>query len=132
MAARWIDWVEIVIHRRRVLKYGLGAAAALWIRGAAGQAAASLEGRVVDADGAPVHGAVITVSSPGLPQGDVSLVSDGAGGFRVESVEPALYDISVDADGFRQARLRDVLLEPGQTASVELVLERRFPGQGSY
>jgi outer membrane receptor protein involved in Fe transport len=105
--------------------YRLAACAAIVILQAAaafGQApTATVRGRVQDAQGRPVAAATVTVVVPAtaltrtVPTGD-----DGT--FVVASLPPATVDLSVAARGFADVQRRGIVLEVGQTATVDVDL----------
>ena len=124
------------IRRRRVVGLGLAAAVAIAVHGAetgtaGAQGGATIAGRVVDEDGAPVAGAAVTIASTYLPAGEESLETDGAGAFRLADLPAGLYDVFVEI-GPRHAELRDVRVADGGTARVEIVLGKPGASNGGY
>lgn len=105
------------------------------------QAGASLSGRVLDASGAVVPGASISVRAAG---GEVRpAVSSVRGEFRIGGLPAGQYELTVSMSGFRTARSRleikdqvdvrvDVRLELGSLVeSVTVVGQRRSPAAGT-
>ncbi len=124
----------VTIGRRRLLGLGLAAAFGLAALGgsASGLAEASIDGRVVDEAGAPLPNAVVSVQSPDLPDGEANTSTDAQGVFHLAPVRAGLYDLTVELEGFRRGERRDLLVEEGRAAQVEIKLERRGPGEGGY
>ncbi len=129
-----------MIERRRLMGLGLAAAVAagtgtIW-SGSVAQAddngSGSLTGQVVGQDGAPVAGANVTVTSAMLDAGDATLTTDEAGRFLLTPAPAGLYDVAVEREGYRPGSVTSVRVGDNQTARVEIVLERRAPGESSY
>ncbi len=121
------------LRRRQLIGFGLAAAVTLAspISARADQEG-TLVGRVLDEGGTPVSGAQVVVSSALLPDGEVPLVADGTGAFRLDSLESGFYDVSVEIDGIRRGQYRDVQVKAGAPTIVEVVLEPRVTGEGGY
>ena len=73
----------------------------------------SLAGAVVGADGGPVAGAVVRLSSR---QGESSATTDHDGRFLLPHLTPARYDVRVEHEGFRPAELAAVDVRLGSGA----------------
>ncbi|PYV14317.1 MAG: hypothetical protein DMG07_12180, partial [Acidobacteria bacterium] len=83
---------------------------------------ATIKGRVMDAQGAAVPGATITIRN--LSQGTSrSAVSAAAGEFQIPLLQPGVHEITVEAPGFGTQVLKDVRVTVGQTASFDVKLE---------
>jgi outer membrane receptor protein involved in Fe transport len=82
---------------------------------------ATIRGRVHDAQGASIASATVTVSGrdTGLSR-TVQAASDGT--FVIASLPPATIDLTVSAGGFATTKRSGVVLEVGQTASVDVEL----------
>jgi hypothetical protein len=80
--------------------------------------------------GAPLGGVNVTVASFDLPAGELGLVTNDRGAFQTGAVPPGLYDIFATATEFLPGEIRDVRLEDGRTATVEIVLVRRDGSAG--
>jgi outer membrane receptor protein involved in Fe transport len=87
----------------------------------------SIEGTVVDQNGAAVPGATVNVTSPNLisPQ---SATTDDSGRFRVLSLPPGRYLVTVEAvgKGFSKFEQKDVEVNLSKTSSIDIALA---PGQ---
>jgi hypothetical protein len=82
---------------------------------------ASIRGTVRDAQGAPVASASVTVT--GSARGwSRSAVTAADGTFVVPNLPPGVVDVAVAASGFDTAKRGDVLLEVGQTATIDVAL----------
>jgi hypothetical protein len=128
-----------MIERRRLI--GLGLAATLAVGGLTGQRSAAtvqaqeggsgrLEGHVVGDDGAPVAGAIVTVTSPELEAGDATLTTDERGQFALGPVRPGLYDVAVEMAGYRDGSLTSLSVQASESTRAEITLQRRAPGEG--
>ena len=83
--------------------------------------AATLRGRVLDAQGRGIAGSVrIVHANTGL---DRETRADAAGVFALTSIPPGDVDVIVSATGFADRRIAAVRLEVGQSAEVEVVLQ---------
>ncbi len=95
----------------------LGLCAALALAFLAAPSAAQLTGRlagqVMDAEGAPLPGATVTVNSPNL-MGSRTDFADADGGFSFPSLPPGVYTVEATLDGF----------VPQQRSEVEVRLSR--------
>jgi len=82
----------------------------------------ALSGTVVDPAGASVPGAEVTVFN--LETGAVSkTTTNAAGEFLVPSLPTARYAVTVDAPGFKQAKVTDVTLDVGVPTAIKIGLE---------
>jgi hypothetical protein len=129
-----------MIERRRLMGLGLAAAVVagtgvIWSDGVAqadDEGAGSVSGHVVGQDGAPVAGANVTVTSAMLDAGDATLTTDDAGRFLLTPAPAGLYDVAVEREGYRPGQVTSLRVGGNETARVEIVLERRAPGESSY
>jgi carboxypeptidase family protein/TonB-dependent receptor-like protein len=71
----------------------------------------SITGQVVDAQGAPVPGATVTVTSP---QGPKTLVSDANGRFFAPYLAPGRYSVKVELTGFSPVEQKNIDVHLGQ------------------
>ena len=89
---------------------------------ASGQVSAAISGKVEDASGAAVRGAVVTVKS--LETGATRAVTTGdAGTYRVLSLPLGPQEVKAEKSGFRAIVRGGINLEVGQEAVVNLRLE---------
>lgn len=94
--------------------------------------AGQLVGVVTTPDGAPLAGAVITVSSAALATGDTTLTTDDAGRFALGPIPPGLYDVAVELPGYRRGLLGGLPVADGKITDASLILERRTGGEDGY
>ena len=85
-------------------------------------AMATLRGTVMDAQGAVLPGANVTVTNPATGQ-QRTTISDDLGNFLVSQLAPNTYRIEVEAAGFARARLPEISLNVGDRRSVPIKLE---------
>jgi hypothetical protein len=84
-----------------------------------------LIGKVVDAQGAVIPGATVTLNRIDVPQGagrDFTVVSNERGTFNIRSIFPGRYRITVSLEGFREF-VNELNLEIGRTLNVCSTLE---------
>src|SRR5688572_22989943 len=99
----------------------------IWLVAFAGTALAQqgtseIRGRVVDAQAAGVPGVTVTVRNQ-----DTGVfretISNPDGTYFVSGVVPGFYEVTGELQGFKKAQQRDVRLEVGKTASLDLTLQ---------
>ncbi|MGH9666811.1 MAG: carboxypeptidase-like regulatory domain-containing protein, partial [Bryobacteraceae bacterium] len=85
-----------------------------------GQVAGRVTGLVLDGSGASIPGAGVTLH---IPAGAAVYTSKTAtdGHFTIASVKPGVYDLIVDAAGFRQAAIHGVVVDPARESAVRPV-----------
>lgn len=82
----------------------------------------SVTGSVTDATGAAIPGASVTVTN--MQQGvHYSAVTNGAGAYTVPALIPGVYQIKVEARGFKSEISRNITLEVSQIARQNFKLE---------
>ena len=81
----------------------------------------SLRGTVQDSSGARVAGAEINVRNVALPLSREAH-ADARGEFRMEDVAPGSYQISVQANGFAEARAQ-VIIAVGSVREISVILQ---------
>ena len=84
---------------------------------------ATLEGRVIDPQDAPIAGATVTVTSPML-RSPVIAISDQTGAYRFASLLPGAYRVTFAIPGFQQQQHDGIVVRAGtvRVLSVQLVL----------
>jgi hypothetical protein len=81
----------------------------------------TITGKVVDAQGAPVPGATVTVTSP---QGPKTIVTDAAGRFFAPYLTPGRYAVKVELSGFSPVEQKNIDVRLGQRLDLgELALK---------
>ena len=83
---------------------------------------ATLQGRVVDAVGQVLVGAVITARKDSTGQ-ERSVSTDDGGSFTLASLSPGSYTVAVQVTGFKFYQQRDVSLNVGRTTEITIKLE---------
>ena len=89
---------------------------------AAQQGTTELRGRVVDSQGAVLPGVTVTVrnQATGMYR---ETVTGADGSFIASGLVPGTYEVLAQLEGFKKFDRRDLLLEVGKTASIEVPLE---------
>src|SRR5438477_1277164 len=82
----------------------------------------SISGFVTDDTSAALPGATVTVRQVETDQQRV-VVTDGAGRYRAQQLVPGQYEVSVELQGFRTARVPDLTLTVGQDAVVDVQMK---------
>lgn len=85
-------------------------------------AGGSIEGKVVDPKGAAVTGATVTLSDD-LNNQTFTAVSDANGHYKIESLPPGTYTVTISASGFGEGRKEAVKVGESATATVDFKLE---------
>jgi hypothetical protein len=86
------------------------------------QGTTEVRGRVLDPQGSVLPGATVTVRNQATGMFRET-VSSGDGTYFVSSIVPGSYEISAELQGFKKVSRRDVVLELGKTATVDVQLE---------
>jgi hypothetical protein len=95
---------------------------ATMVTGARAQYRAGIQGTILDAQGAGVDGATITLTNKGTGKVDV-FTSDANGVYNFLSLGPGHYSIAAEKAGFKKKVLDDVLVSAEQTQSVDITVE---------
>ena len=82
---------------------------------------AVLRGRVLDAQKAPVPGATLTITNQAT-RVVRHTVSNADGTYFITSIAPGLYVLEAQLSGFSKYSRRDVRLDRGRTATVDVQL----------
>jgi len=88
--------------------------------GAAQTQTGTVEGKVLDDQGAVVPGATVTLTGP---RGSQSAVSDGEGLYRFVGVAPGTYAVKAELPGFQPQQVENVPVSVAKTASVDFSLK---------
>src|SRR5690349_694964 len=81
-----------------------------------------ISGTVVDANGAAVPGATVTVTNIGTGQ-KITVTTSDTGSFTVQSLDPVTYNVLVEAKGFKKAILDKVKVDTASTTPANVSLE---------
>ena len=90
---------------------------------AAAQGVGAIGGTVVDASGAVLPGATVTLANPGTIGGNQTTVSDERGTYRFTRLVPGRYEVRAELQGFRSAVPGEVVVNADVTVRVDLRLE---------
>src|ERR1700730_15816308 len=80
-----------------------------------------ISGTVMDANGAAIAGASVTITNIGTNQTQKVTTSD-SGSFQTSSLDPVTYSVLVEVAGFKKAILGAVKVETATTATANVVL----------
>ena len=108
--------------RRVGFSVALVCLAALLVPSAA-SAQVGIAGSVRDGTGAALPGVTVEASSPALIEKSRTVVTDGAGQYRIIDLSPGVYSVSFTLAGFKTIRRTDILLEGTLTAQVNVDME---------
>ncbi len=82
----------------------------------------AITGTVFDSSGAVVADAVVVVTNLGTKQ-QIRVKTSNSGAYNVLSLDPVAYDVSVEMQGFKKETVKNVKVDTGATATVNLTLE---------
>jgi hypothetical protein len=86
--------------------------------GAQAQTFASITGVVKDASGAVLPGVTVEAASPALIEKVRSVVTDGTGQYRIESLRPGVYEVTFTLPGFSTVKRVGIELQGSFSATV--------------
>ena len=78
--------------------------------------------RATDSQGGAVPGVTITLTSPVLVSGSTTAITDSAGVNRFPSLQPGLYSVKLELQGFRTVVREGVQVVVGQTVPLDMQL----------
>jgi hypothetical protein len=81
----------------------------------------AISGRVTDPQGAIVPNATVTVTNTGT-NGVVTVNANDDGGYRASNLQPGTYRVETTVSGFAPAKADNILVEVGQTTTVNIPL----------
>jgi len=112
------------MFKRRASALLLVAAALILVpaTGAWAQTTGRIIGQIVDAQGAALPGATVTVSSPNL-QGVQTQVTDSEGNYRFLSLPPGRYSVKVDLASFKTGEQKNVEVGLDRTVTLPFTLQ---------
>jgi len=82
----------------------------------------AISGVVLDPNGAAVPGAAVTITNVGTGQ-KVTVTTTDSGSFTVQSLDPVIYSVLVEAKGFKKAVLDKVKVDTAVTVPANVTLE---------
>src|SRR5581483_9198270 len=103
----WSRWISLLVL----------AAGAIWAQADANKSA--LAGTVVDAEGAPLSGARVSVSNRNTASRR-EMLTNTQGQYRFGALEPGEYELIVEATGFAPLSVKPVILTVGASLQVNL------------
>jgi carboxypeptidase family protein/TonB-dependent receptor-like protein len=114
---------------RKVFMYVLALCLAGFASGAMAQSSTtgSIEGTVIDQNGAAVRGAAVTVTSPNLISPQTATTND-SGHYTIPNLPPGPYKVSVEASGFAKFEQDNVGVNLGRTSSGDAQLKLQSVG----
>ena len=81
-----------------------------------------ISGTVSDATGAAIPGAKVTITNAGTQQ-SVTLTTSDNGTYSASSLEPVVYNVTVESANFKKSVVSDVKVDTATTATVNVLLE---------
>ena len=108
--------------RRVVLRQAVLCAIVLLVA-RAGSAQVAIAGVVKDGTGAVLPGVTVEASSPALIEKTRTVVTDGAGQYKIIDLSPGTYQVAFALTGFKAVRRTDILLQGNFTAQVSVELQ---------
>src|SRR5215208_548656 len=81
-----------------------------------------IAGTVLDQNGAAIPGATVTVTNAGTGQKQTLTTSED-GAFQVSSLDPVVYSITVEAQGFKTATVQSLKVDTATTATANVIME---------
>src|SRR5215470_11718483 len=82
-----------------------------------------LSGTVKDASGAILPGVTVEAASPALIEKTRSAVTDGAGQYRIESLQPGTYTVTFTLSGFSTVKRDDVIMSGSGVIKIDADLK---------
>jgi len=76
-------------------------------------------GTVTDEEGGPLPGVTVEATSPSL-LGKAATLTDGAGKYRLLSLQPGIYSISFSLQGFKHVTRSEIVIQINQTITVDV------------
>jgi hypothetical protein len=86
------------------------------------QTTSTLTGTITDSSGAVLPGVTVAISSPSLIGGTHSTVTDDQGVYRFLSLQPGVYKLTADLQGFRPSANENIRIQLGQTVTMDVKL----------
>ena len=86
------------------------------------QTTSTLTGTVTDSTGAVVPGATVSITSPSLIGGVHTEVTDGQGVYRFPSLQPGVYTLTAELQGFRTVTRDNIRVQLGSTVTMDVDL----------
>ena len=94
---------------------------AAFAQGGGASSTGTIQGRVMDSQGAVLPGVTVTATSPALIQPQTTVTSD-TGNYRFPAVPPGTYEVSYELAGFNSLRRSGISITLGFTANLNVEL----------
>jgi Carboxypeptidase regulatory-like domain len=94
----------------------------VWAQGGGASSTGTVQGRVVDAQGAVLPGVTVTATSPAL-LGTQATVTSETGNYRFPAVPPGTYTLTYELPGFNSVKREGIQITLGFTANVNVDLQ---------
>jgi hypothetical protein len=104
-----------------VLLLLLAASPLAFAQGGGASSTGTIQGRVMDAQGAVLPGVTVTATSPALIQPQTTVTSD-TGNYRFPAVPPGTYELTYELAGFNSLKRSGISISLGFTATVNAEL----------
>ena len=88
----------------------------------------SLKGTVNDTKGAVVSGAALKITNIATGA-ERTATSNDSGTFDIQQLQPGTYSMAVEAQGFSNAIVRDIVVSVASAAEITIVLEVGSPSE---
>jgi hypothetical protein len=98
-------------------------AALIWLLPSVASAQATLTGTVKDSSGSVLPGVTVEATSPALPGGVRSVVTDNAGVYRIIELSPGIYSLSFSLPGFGTVKRTDIQLQGTAVVTIPIDLK---------
>jgi outer membrane receptor for ferrienterochelin and colicin len=82
----------------------------------------NIEGTITDQNGAVVAGAIVTITETATARAVTATTSD-EGFFTVRNLQPGVYSVKVEKEGFKTSALENLTVQVGQVARADVNLE---------
>jgi hypothetical protein len=80
-----------------------------------------IAGTVLDASGAPIAGAAISLSEPGSTKALLSAKTASDGAYHIIGIRPSEYDLTVEAGGFAKAKLSSITIDAARETGIQTI-----------
>src|SRR5262245_31395384 len=107
------------MHAARIAGFAIACLLVSWVASAQSGAVA---GTVTDATGASVPGVAVEAASPALIEQSRTVVTDGAGVYKIIELRPGTYTLTFTLAGFQTVKRENIVLTTGFTATVNAQL----------
>src|SRR5215510_1376120 len=78
----------------------------------------NIAGRATDSSGALIPGVEVTASSPAMPGGDRSAITDETGAYRFTLLPAGAYTVKFALSGFKTKNITSINVTPGATMTI--------------